>query len=278
MMIDSSLIYMTEFCPADAGRKAPGPRSESGAVSVQTWPPDVPICPSVCWTYFLQSATGNRKARRISPSLPSFSFWSLSGCLFVCSATATSSFFLSFSSLGEKMLFAHTRLMCYTWANPRDSRSQSLNKSPPPPPSKPDAVICVQCLAVYTSTDADSCYLSYRGEILVWDWCNFSPTEMTQTKSLSLLFDGSLEPSVQLELCNWNLIIGIYLFISHPVMGNCFPLQTVNYYHILYGLLLGKKWFPVHLLSQLFTYSCKLHQPQQGNFPSCICLPLTQFG
>lgn len=58
-------------------------------------------------------------------------------------------FFLSFSSLGEKMLFAHTHththLMCYTWANPRDSHSQSLNKSPPPPPSKPDAVICVQC-------------------------------------------------------------------------------------------------------------------------------------
>lgn len=109
MMIDSSLIYMTEFCPADAGKKAPGPRSESGAVSVQTWPPDVPICPSVCWTYFLQSATGNRKARRISPSLPSFSFWSLSGCLFVCSATATSSFFSQlFKPRRENAICTHT--------------------------------------------------------------------------------------------------------------------------------------------------------------------------
>lgn len=58
--------------------------------------------------------------------------------------------------------------------------------------------------------------------------------------------------TLQLELNHWNL------FISHPVMGNCFPLQTVNYYHILYVLLLGKKRFPVHLLSQLFTYSCKI--------------------
>lgn len=116
MMMDSSLIHMTESFPADAARRLAwgGGRSRGlgqsaeSAVSVQTWPPDVTICPSVWWTRVMRclhlssiSYIGNKRAMCIyfeSPSIITHRFnysQTESAGLFLCSATFTAFFFYS---------------------------------------------------------------------------------------------------------------------------------------------------------------------------------------
>lgn len=202
-MIDSSLIYMTELLPADAakalrsmlGSKCTMSWSESSAVSVHTWPPDVTICPSVCRaeccvvSTFLQSATGNTRARCISPSIclrsslifSSIPRESLHVYLYVQQLSQLHFFFSfsAFQSLAEEMLFTHTfdvlHLSQPAWQPLTIIKYISTST---PHDDTRRCYLPPKLSSVTTPTDVFSCYLPYRRWILVWDRCNCSPVQM----------------------------------------------------------------------------------------------------
>lgn len=118
-----------------------------------------PECRVMCCLYlpsisFQGGGGGNRKASCISPSIllqSSLIFSSIpTESLHVYSYVLHLSlfFFFKFSAFSiprwGNAISTHTRLMCYTPASQLHSRSQSLNKSPPPLPTMPDGVICAR--------------------------------------------------------------------------------------------------------------------------------------
>lgn len=142
MMIDSSLIYMTEMIPCWCSPEASwrseftGPWWESECCVRPNSPPDVTICPSDCslsaeWcaaSTCLQSAFreggGGIEKRAASPLQFSFNHHSSFHlfpqrvCMFIrMFCTCHSFFFLNsrhFRSLAEEMQFPHTHVWCVT--------------------------------------------------------------------------------------------------------------------------------------------------------------------
>lgn len=112
------------------------------------------VLPLLAFNQLSGRGGGNRKASCISPSIllqSSLIFSSIpTESLHVYSYVLHLSlfFFFKFSAFSiprwGNAISTHTRLMCYTPASQLHSRSQSLNKSPPPLPTMPDGVICAR--------------------------------------------------------------------------------------------------------------------------------------